>query len=100
MDNYNPLEHLAEMLENVGIPYEIVHNIWTKSNILCYPNAKNRRADAIYFPYSYGYEQKLLEVSGEIIEINDDVEGYLSAEEVFKRIKKLWEADNNESKSN
>lgn len=99
MNNYNPLEHLAEMLKNADMPYEISYNTWTKSNILCYPNAKNRRADAIYFPHSYGYEQKLLEVSGEIVEINDDVEGYLSAEEVYRRIKKLREADNNESKS-
>lgn len=94
MNNINPVDKLAEMLRNAGIPYEMTYNPFTNSDILCYPTKDNCLADAIYFWGSYGYEQGLLEVYGEIVEIDDEVEGYLSAEEAFRRIKKLWEADN------
>ena len=95
MNNDNPLYDLAEMLKNAEIPYELAYNPFTNSNILCYPNKKERIADAIYFWGSYGYEQGLLEVGGKIVEIDDDeVEGYVPTEEAFRRIKKLWESDN------
>lgn len=94
MNNDNPLYNLAEMLKNAEIPYELVYNPFTNSNILVYPNKENRVADAIYFYGSYGYEHGLLEVGGKIVEIDDEVEGYVSTEEAFRRIKKLWESDN------
>lgn len=92
MNNNNPLYDLAEMLKNAGIPYELVYNPVTNSDILVYPNEENRVADAIYFYGSYGYKQGLLEVSGKIVEIDDEVEGNVSAVEAFRRIKKLWES--------
>lgn len=94
MNNDNPLYDLAEMLKNAEIPYELAYNTFTNSNILVYPNKENRVADAIYFYGSYGYEHGLLEVGGKIVEINDEVEGCVSTEEAFRRIKKLWESDN------
>ena len=94
MNNNNPLDNLAEMLKNAGIPYELVYNPFTNSNVLVYPNKENRVADALYFYGSYGYEQGLLEVGGRIVEIDDEVEGYVSTEEAFRRIKKMWESDN------
>lgn len=94
MNNTTPLYELAEMLKNAEIPYELVYNYFTNSNMLMYPSQKDRVADAIYFYGSYGYEQGLLEVGGKIVKIDDEVEGYVSAEEVFQRIKKLWESDN------
>ena len=94
MNNDNPLYNLAEMLKNAEIPYELVYNPFTNSNVLVYPNKENRVADAIYFYGSYGYEQGFLEVGGKIVEIDDEVEGYVSTKEAFRRIKKLWESDN------
>ena len=94
MNNDNPLYDLAEMLKNAEIPYELVYNPFTNSNVLVYPNKENRVADAIYFYGSYGYEHGLLEVGGKIVEIDDEVEGYVPTEEAFRRIKKLWESDN------
>lgn len=94
MNDTNPLYKLAEMLRNAGIPCEMRYNPFTNSNVLYYPIKEERKADAIYFWGSYGYDEGLLEVGGEIVEIDDEVEGYVSAEEVFRRIKKLWEADN------
>lgn len=95
MNSNNPLYNLAEMLKNAGIPYKLAYNPFTKSDVLCYPNDKERIADVIYCWGSYGYEQGLLEVGGKIVEIDDDeVEGYVPTEEAFRRIKKLWESDN------
>lgn len=95
MNNDNPLYDLAEMLKNAEIPYELVYNPFTNSKVLCYPNGKKKVADAVYCRGSYGYEQGLLEVFGTIVEIDDIVEGNVSAEEAFRRIKKLWESSKN-----
>lgn len=95
MNNNNPLYDLAEMLKNAEIPYELGYNPFTNSDVLVYPSKKERIADVIYFWGSYGYEQGLLEVGGEIVEIDDEVEGYVSTEEAFRRIKKLWESGKN-----
>ena len=82
------------MLKNTGIPYELVYNYFTNSNMIMYPSQKDRVADAVYFEGSYGYKQGLLEVGGKIVKIDDEVEGYVSSVEAFRRIKKLWESDN------
>lgn len=95
MNNDDPLNNLAKMLKNARIPYELVYNPCTDSNVLVYPNDKERIADVIYFWGSYGYEQGLLEVGGKIIKIDDEVEGYVPTEEAFRRIKKLWESGRN-----
>ena len=80
MNNNNPLDNLAEMLKNAEIPYELVYSPFTKSDVLIYPNRKERIADAIY---SLGQ-----------LWLDDEVESSVSTEEAFLRIKKLWESDN------
>lgn len=47
--------------------------------------------DAICHPGSYGYEDGLLEVMGDPV-TNNDVEGWLTADEIFARWQK-WEAE-------
>lgn len=47
--------------------------------------------DAICHPGSYGYEDGLLEVMGDPV-TNSDVEGWLTADEIFARWQK-WEAE-------
>ena len=47
--------------------------------------------DAICHPGSYGYEKGLLEVMGDPV-TNNDVEGWLTADEIFARWQK-WEAE-------
>lgn len=42
--------------------------------------------DVICQPYSYGYEHGLLELAGSIAEPNDDVEGWLEAQDIINRI--------------
>ena len=55
-----------------------------------YPNKENCVCDAICHSFSYGHEQGLLEIMGLTEDEDDDVEGYLTAKEVFKRIKKHY----------
>lgn len=42
--------------------------------------------DAICHEYSYGSERGLLEIMGSITQIDDDVEGWLTAKEILKRV--------------
>ena len=59
---------------------------------ICYPSIESTICDAICHEYSYGYEQGLLEIMGLVDpEVGDSVEGYLTANEVFARIKADYE---------
>ena len=42
--------------------------------------------DAVCFTDSYGAQRGLLEVIGSIVTGNDDVEGYLTADEILRRL--------------
>lgn len=55
----------------------------------CMPEDGECRWDAICQPGSYGYEQGLLEIYGEIVDEatdGDSVVGWLTAEDVIKRL--------------
>ena len=87
---------LDEMLTNEGIPHELVQRYdgWQ----VIYPNdGAGRVADAIEFFESYGHSKDKLELMGlltqEEKEIDKDVTGFLTAEDVFVRFKKHWEGD-------
>lgn len=70
---------LARGLKNRGIAYtmrthvdglQIVADSW----------------DAVCFTGSYGAQRGLLEAMGRVITGNDDVEGYLTADEILRRL--------------
>lgn len=70
---------LARGLKNRGIAYtmrthadglQIVVDSW----------------DAVCFTGSYGAQRGLLEAMGRVITGNDDVEGYLTADEILRRL--------------
>lgn len=46
------------------------------------------RFDVICHYGSYGHEQGLLEAMGDIVQVNDTVEGWLTADEIIKRLEK------------
>lgn len=87
------MSKLFLLLADADIPFE-THEIFGTMQI-CYPTIKNRICDAICHEFSYGHEEGLLEIMGlvdpEICDDVDDVEGYLTAEEVFARIKADYE---------
>ena len=65
-------------------PYGVIHQI------IVYKDGE-RAWDAICHPGSYGYEEGLLEIMGDIVweDIDDDsVRGWLTADDVISRIEK------------
>ena len=82
----NELKKLAELLTNANIPFEF-NSIFGEDDQICYPSYDNRICDAVCHEFSYGHEKGLLEIIGLVNEeADDDVEGWLTAKEVFKRI--------------
>ena len=92
----NPLTELRRLLNEAGIPYEdhseplvlsVMDRVWyvRDGNVIC---------SAIWGVGSYGYKDELIEIMGLLTEEErerDDVVGYLTPEEVFRRIKRDWE---------
>lgn len=89
------LDKLEEYLKEKGIEYERIKNplgcpdecpdgFWDQICVPCY-EPEFRQWDAICHAGSYGYEQGLLEIMG-IICPDHDVLGFLTAEDVIKRI--------------
>lgn len=90
------LDKLEKYLNNNNIPYQridekgeteykLIEKYLTRHQIIV-PNRDEWEWDAICHPGSYGYEEGLLEIMGNIVEEELDVEGYLTAEEVIERI--------------
>ena len=86
----NAIKKLSDMLTAANIPYELTTDAEGNSdNQLWYPNYENRVMDAICNKYSYGGDEGLIEIMGLLTEEeaeHDDVVGYLTPEDVFKRI--------------
>ena len=90
-ERYNEILKLKNMLEKAKIPFEF-SELFGGYHIT-YPINKFRICSVIEHDVSYGSEQDLLEIKGLLTKNEkkyDAVIGYLSAEEVFKRIQKNW----------
>ena len=84
------VDALIDMLAATDIPFEVTTNqgrpqVW-------YPNCETPVCDAICHWGSYGHQDGLIEIMG-LTHNGDMAEGYLTAEEVFNRIKEHWEAN-------
>ena len=82
----NEMTKLIEILKKNNIPFEVTScggapQVW-------YPNRKHVVCDAVCHKYSFGGKDGLLEIMGLVDEeeVGDEVEGYLTAEEVANRI--------------
>ena len=82
----NEMTKLIEILKKSNIPFQVTScegapQVW-------YPNRKHVVCDAICHKYSFGGKDGLLEIMGLVDEeeAGDEVEGYLTAEEVANRI--------------
>lgn len=96
---YNEILRLKEMLQEAGIPFDF--NPESGGYHIRYPN-KDWTCSVIEHDYSYGREKDLLEIAGlmtaeEKYREDDDVLGYLTAENVFERIKRHYQGGNNEN---
>ena len=82
---HTEMEKLHAHLCLADIPHDITL-CWGTPQIW-YPSAEDPVCDVICHAGSYGYEEGLLEIMGLVDEDHgDDVEGYLTAREVLRRI--------------
>ena len=80
------IQKLTTLLKHNNIPFELDTDICgNKDNQVFYPSRKECICDAICHEYSYGGKDGLIEIMG-LTENDDDVEGYLTAEDVFTRM--------------
>lgn len=95
------IERLVSMLDEACIPYERDDD--TQYNILAdvslkrikYPCIDKFVCSAIQGDYTYGGRENLIEIMGLLTDEErqfDEVRGYLTADEVFRRIKADWDA--------
>lgn len=100
---------LKRMLEKENIPFDFIEGFGYPEELkeeypdllehyhICYPNQKNMRISVIEGIGTYGREQDRLEILGgftpwEKFNHYDDAPiGFLTARNVFKRIKKDWD---------
>lgn len=85
------MDKLKNLLSTARIPFEMQLIFDTPQ--ICYPTCEECICDAICHHWSYGHEEGLLEIMG-LTENDDEVEGWLTAEEVFKRMEKHYKENN------
>jgi len=93
----NEMDKLIQMLEQFEDTQEEYIFDLEKDDFGCYhilyPNNIIRECSVICNPMSYGHEEGLLEIMGLLTREeseDDDVVGWLTAEDVFNRIVKDW----------
>lgn len=92
-DCYKEIFKLRDMLDKAGIPY-LCENGFMNGLAIAYPNRENRVCSAIEHDGSYGREADKIEIMGLLTDEEskyDSVVGWLTAEEVFERIKTHYE---------
>lgn len=89
MTEFNKLENY---LRKANCPYERIdtNDYGLERHMIFVPNEKDREWDCICFPGSFGYKDGLLEIMGNIVEGEDDVEGFLTADQVIQKIEKTY----------
>lgn len=108
MRKYKEIFRLKKMLDDAKIPYEFLNfdfhfeDYTQKGYQLCYPYSFQNKnglciCSVIEHYGSYGNERDLLEIMGLLTEEEnkaDSVKGYLTAEDVFARIKSHYKECN------
>lgn len=87
------MTELMRRLSKMNIPYEIDDSVVPDFVQLWYPSRENVVCDVIWHPYSFGYEDGLLEIMGLTDDEEDTVEGYLTGEQVARKIASDWIAE-------
>lgn len=82
--NYTEMKKLIIGLGNLNIDFKIKPHHFGGIMVI----VNDWEWDAVLFPGSYGYEKGLIEICGSIVQNDeDDVEGYLTAEEILNRVR-------------
>lgn len=93
-DCYREIFRLRNMLDKAGIPY-LCENGFMNGLAIAYPNSEKVVCSATEHDGSYGREADKIEIMGLLTDEEseyDSVVGWLTAEEVFERIKTNYES--------
>lgn len=85
----NEMERLILLLVEMRVPFEIGYQDFGDNNLypqVWLPNKINVKADVICHPWSYGGKDGLLEMMADFDNYDDDVKGYLTANEALDQI--------------
>lgn len=95
-DKMIEMDKLETYLKRSGIKYHRIHMplciseegfiCGERNQIIVYGEDEKRQWDAICHKGSYGYEDGLLEIMGNIVRDDETVEGWLTAADVIERI--------------
>ena len=101
---YKEIFRLKEMLEQAEIPFDFedLHGMLLDGWQISYPNCSNKMVcSVIEHKFSYGNDADRLEIMGLLKpeERSRGVIGWLTAEDVFQRIKNHWEEHKEEMKN-
>lgn len=98
MTEYKEIFKLKALLKSEGISFEFMPNFFIGGYSIFYPKPhKECVCNVIENAASFGGKQDLLEIAGLLTseeEEKDSNVGYLTAEDVFNRIKKHWRSTN------
>jgi len=93
-DCYKEIFRLKEMMDKADIPYTFEEGFFN-GGALGYPNRENCVCSAIEHDGSYGRQDDKIEIMGLLTDEEseyDSVVGWLTADEVFLRIKAHYES--------
>jgi hypothetical protein len=97
-ENYTEIHKLKDMLNEAEISFGFYFRATFEGYQILYPDVYDSCSpvcSVIQHKYSYGHEEDLLELSGlltrEEMDNDEDVIGWLTAENVFGRIKEHWD---------
>lgn len=91
--DFSQIYRLKFMLEEAKIPFDFIPRPTYNGYQIIYPNEAKRSCSVILHDCSCGHESGLLEIMGLLTDEefeHDSVRGYLTAEDVFKRILDDW----------
>lgn len=85
------IHYLEDLLCHDNIPFR-VEPLFDGLHLIYFSSLNNQICSVICHKYSYGHEEGLLEIKGLVDEekVGDSVEGYLTAQDVYRRIKEHY----------
>lgn len=87
MDYLTEIKKLANGLMEKGIAFTFHRFMDGYQIVVNDPETREYKWDAICHNFSYGHTEGLIEIMGDIVEIDyDAVEGYLTAEDILTRV--------------
>ena len=88
MNYLTEIKKLADGLMEKGIQFTFTTLDKGYQIVVNDPKTREYKWDAVCHSFSYGNDRGLLEIMGEIVENDyDSVEGWLTAEDILKRLK-------------